>query len=150
MVLGAIVNTCQEYYRQFPSDTVPKMCKSALYSFTITFVLVRNPQIGDPFNVARPLLAASVASLASLIYALTNPIFNMIFGDKLLRLHREIIKQIVNVTLSSLLIHYSISSKVNLLALPLIGSVSMNLFKSLFELVPSMVESLFNDETLAD
>ena len=149
MVLDAIYDKCQDYWDQIPDDTLPKMAKSALFTFTVTFVFSKKIPT-EPYNLGRPLFAAGVATLASLIYALTTPIFNMIFGDDRFQLHLEFIKQVVNIALSSLLISYLTAGKINVLALPLIGSLSINLIKSLVDFIPFAAENWFNDPVLAD
>lgn len=147
-VLG-IMDKCGEYYVQIPEDTVPKMAKSALYTFTATFVFSKKVPT-EPYNLGRPLFAACVAALASLIYALTTPIFNMIFGDDRLLFHREFIKHIVNITLTSLLVSWLGASKINVIALPLLESFSVNLAKSFLDIIPLTAESWFHDQVLAD
>ena len=149
MVLQAIYEKCQDYYDQIPADTLPKMVKSALYTFTVTFIFSKKIPT-EPYNLGRPLFAASVASLASLVYALTTPLFNMIFVEERLQFHRECIKQVVNIILTSVLVHYFTATKINVLALPLLGSLSVNLIKSLFDTIPSVAETWSNDPVFAD
>lgn len=138
----------QEYCEQIPEDALQKMAKSGLYSFTATFLFTKRTTL-EPCNLARPLFAGGVAFLASLIYTLTNPIFNMIFGDDSLLAHREIIKQVVNITLTSAAVAYFGASKVNVYALPLLGSLSMNLIKSLIDLIPTAAEYIWKDKQVA-
>jgi hypothetical protein len=149
VVVGAIYNKCQDYYEQIPEDLFSKMGKSALFTFTITFVFSKQTP-GQPYNLSRPLFASGVAALASCIYGLSTPIFNMIFGDERLMFPREVIHQIVNITATSILVNYLNASKVNILALPLVASLSVNLLKSGLDLFPAVAENWFNDPPLAD
>lgn len=148
MIFQVAYDKCRDYYDQIPDDTFEKMAKSALYTFTATFLFSkRNPL--EPYNLSRPLFAGGVAFLASFIYSITTPIFNMIFGDDELLVHREFIKQVVNITLSSAIIGYFTAAKVSLIALPLVGSLSINLIKSIIDLCPIVVEKWFKDKPLA-
>lgn len=149
MVLQVIYDKCQEYYDQIPDDTLPKMAKSALYTFSITFIFSKKMPT-EPYNLGRPLFAASVATLASFVYALTTPLFNMIFSDDRIQVQRELIKQIVNIALTSVIVNYFTPTKINVLALPLIASLSINLLKSMADLVPSVAENWFDDAAFAE
>jgi hypothetical protein len=149
MVFQAIYEKCQDYYDQIPADTLKKMAISAVSTFTVTFIFSKKIPT-EPYNLGRPLFAAGVATLASLVYALTTPLFNMIFEEERLQFHRECTKQVVNIALNSILVSYFTASKINVLALPLLGSLSINLIKSLFDVVPSVAETWFNDPVFAD
>lgn len=149
MVLQTIKEKCLDFYDQIPREIIPKIAKSAIYTFVITFVFSKKVA-NEPYHLGRPLFAAGAAALASLIYAVTTPIFNMIFKDDRLLPHTEFLKQIVNITLCSAIFSYATHRKVNLLSLPLVGSVSINLIKSLFEIIPLAAENLFNDKEFAE
>lgn len=150
---------CQEYYAQIPEDTLPKIAQSALFTFTLTFVFSKNIPT-EPYNLGRPLFAAAVASLASLIYALTMPLFHMIFNGEArddfdgmkshLKLYRELIKQVVNIALTSTLISFWTSYKVNLFALPLVNGLSFNLILSALDTIPQIAENFYGNEELGD
>jgi hypothetical protein len=148
-MFDAIKQKCDYYYSQLPNDIFPKVVRSALYSFSVCFISFnQNPPV--LFNLGRPLIAAGIASLASLIYALTNPIFNIAFGDNRILLHREFIKSVVNIGISSLLINYVTASKVNIFSIVLIVSLSINLLLSVSETIPSTLAWLLNDPHDAD
>ncbi len=132
---------CQNYYDHIPSDTLPKMVRSALYTFGIAFV-INQKNFGSPYNMAIPLAAAGMAAVASLIYALTTPIFNMVFGDNRILFHRELIKQLVNISFSSTILNYVTTGKVNLFSLNLLGGFSCNIILGLFEIAPTFVDWL--------
>lgn len=148
MYLQAAKEKWQEYCEQIPEDTLPKMAKSALYSFTGAFLFVKRIPL-EPYNLGRPLFAGGVAFLASLIYSLTTPIFNMAFGDNGLKAHVEFMKQVLNVTLCSAAIGLLGAGKVNVHALPILFSYSINLVKSLIDLIPAGIEHLIKDKPLA-
>lgn len=131
---------CQNYYDQIPSDTIPKIVKSALYTFTATLILSRADLANRTVDLARPLLAAGVAAFASLIYALTSPIFNMAFGDNHIVFHREFIKCLATVSLTSLIVHSLTTSKVNSLSIHLITGITINLLKSIPAIIPDMID----------
>lgn len=79
-MLDAVINVCQSYYDNIPSNALSTIGKSAAYSFFISFAFL--PKVaGEPMDMARPIAAAGYAALVSLIHALTTPIFNGIFGD---------------------------------------------------------------------
>ena len=154
-MLDAIRQSCQNYYNGIPADTFSKAGKSALYTFTVTWIWTTTTVVTSKltpehliFNTGRPLFAAGVALSASLIYSLTAPFFNKIFGDNRMRFHSEIIKQMINTALTSVLINCLTNSKVNLFALPLFGSISMNMFKGIFNTAVDVAECL--DQDFAD
>jgi hypothetical protein len=137
-MVNAIFSYCNDYYDQIPPDTLPKVVRSAAYTFT--FTCIQSGLSNSSFNLARPLFAAGAASLASLIYALTVPLFNMAYRDNRVLFQREFVKQYVNMALTSLALEYITTGKVNLVAINLLGSFSCNLMLGIFEMVPTFAD----------
>lgn len=138
-MLDAIKQTCQDYYDDLPPEALRKIAKSALYTFTASLWFARGKDLyvnvpRDPYNIARPLFNAGTVALASLIYTLTTPMFNKIFGDKDILLPREIMKHIVNLTLTAVVISYLTTPKVNMAALTILGMFSSNLLASYIDI----------------
>ena len=131
-MLDAIRQSCQNYYDDIPPDTLPTMAKSAIFSFSWTILFNRVPR--QPWDITRPLFHAGVAALATLIYSLTTPIFNKIFGDNQILLHREIMKSFVDFSVTTIIISYLTTSKVDLTALPFIKMLSFNILRALYDL----------------
>ncbi len=102
-MFNVIKNGCQFYYDNIPVNTVPTICKSAIYAFSVNLILVNslfrpyNAVTGQPhaLELARPVLSAAVCSLASLIHALITPIFHVAFGDNQVTLPREFMKNLI-------------------------------------------------------
>lgn len=72
-MFGAISNVCQSYYNDLPDNTLQTVGKSALFSYSINFILVKKP-LAEPINLSRTIASAGIACLASLIHSLTNPL----------------------------------------------------------------------------
>jgi hypothetical protein len=134
-MLDAITQRCQNYYNQIPADTIPKVAKSALYSFSIGVIYVTTGSV-ETLDIARPLFHAGVAALASLIYALANPLFNLTFGDREVYLHREILKLSVVSSLTAVSVCCLTASKINLTAIPLLSLIPVNAMKAYLDLYP--------------
>ena len=129
-IFDAIKQTCQTYYDQLPNDIPRTVCQSAIYSFTISMVF-RNLRLGLPENLRQPFAAAGIAALASLVHALTTPLFNSLFGDQNVTYFRETLKYAINGTLVHLLFN-STSYKINLITLQgnFFGIIGINCLKS--------------------
>ena len=139
----AIGRVCQDYYNDLPSDVLLKVGKSGLYSFTATFMFLHDGIKTAPvthFNLRDPLSAAAITALASLIHGLTTPIFNKIFGNNELKLHQELIKNLVVSSLTFVLISYITTSKVNLLSVKKFPMVSVNLFRTILNIQPVFLD----------
>ncbi len=117
-MFDAIKRGCQYYCDNIPNNTIHTVCKSALYSFTITFIMANGSykQRVDlvtkealPLELTRPYLAAAVAAIASTIHAFMTPFFHLACGDKEIKLHREIAKGMV---VSALTYHLTASMAV--------------------------------------
>lgn len=134
-----LFDTCRGYYSDIPADTMLKVSKSALYSFGFTAILMKY-RTDQPINLMRPLANAGLAALSSLIYSLITPLFNFAFEDNRLVFHRELIKHYIVQCTSAIVACFLIGSKINLLAVPLIESIPVNLFKSFFEYLSTMHE----------
>ncbi len=135
-MIQAIGDICHYYYDNIPSDTFQTVCKSAIYSYTFSVLLANKPaQWEAGINLALPLASAGVAALASLIHALTTPLFNAIFGDKEVYVHREWIKQFTNMTIKTGIVAYLTSTKVSFVAHNL-GPPSFHLLTSLCKCIP--------------
>ncbi len=140
-VFEAIKQTCQTYYNELPNNIPRTVCQSAIYSFTISMVISNlRPSLPE---IGRPLAAAGIAALASLVHALTTPFFNYLFGDQNANFFRETVKFTFNTTLVHLLFN-STTYKVNLITVH--GNwfvpMGMNFLKSSFKLIPDLVDFL--------
>lgn len=116
-MLGSISSICQSYYNEIPERTLQTIGISAIYSFT--FHLLSMPVVkgrGYEVNLLRPILAASAAALASLIHALTTPIFRFIFGDNRVYFHRQLMRSLVAILATDAIFNYSTAKKINLIA----------------------------------
>ncbi len=138
-MFNTVKQISRNYCDQIPSDTFPKVAKSALYTFTATLLMSGNMGTKN-INLAHSLFAAGVASLASLIYALINPFFHAAFGDDRVLFHRELIKQVFVAASISVIVDALTVSKVNLLSLKILTGISINLLKGLIESVPSFYD----------
>lgn len=148
-MLDSIRQICQGYYDELPTDNLRNAGKSAVYSFALSLFfkseifLSLNPRVSEsigPYNIVQALFNAKVAALASLIYALTTPFFNKIFGDNRIQLHREITKHIINQTLTFIAVSFFTTAKVNMLAIPVLCMISSNLIVSYAEASFSFME----------
>lgn len=97
--LELIKNCCTSYYEQIPQDTLFAIGQSAIYSFSITLLLQPSS------SLVRPLYSAGLAALATLIYSVTNPIFNHIFQDNKYVSHREVTKYMITMVLTQVLVN---------------------------------------------
>jgi hypothetical protein len=138
----AVRQVCQDYYSEIPKDTLHTIARSALYSFSITFILTNRKNLLDDANVnfVRPVMAAALGATASLIHALTTPLFNDIFGDNKVRLDRELLKYFFNMTCVYVLWNHLTPYKSHLFTLSVFNIVPLNVFKSEFDLVPTIIE----------
>lgn len=136
MIPQALSHACQYYYDNLPPDTFQTVCKSAAYSYTFSLLWRLPSQWAGKLNLALPLSLAGVAALASLIYALTTPIFNAMFGDNEVYIHREWIKEMVNMTIRIGIVAYLTITKVNFVAAFDLGPPSFHLLTSTLKLAP--------------
>ena len=138
-MLNSVSTMCQHYYNEMPKDTFHKVGRSALFSFTVTLIMAnpiicKNPATDFSLKLAQPLLTGCIAGTASLIHALTTPLFNAIFGDNKVLLHREIVKWGVNVTCVYLLLDRISPIKTHLFFLTFQSTIPVNMIKTLFNL----------------
>lgn len=129
VIFHPIVNACQYYYDHLPDDTFQTIGKSFLFSFSIGMILRNSTN-----NYLQPIVAASVAALASLIHALMTPLFDAIFGDRKVNMFREGIKFWVVTAFANILREQMATGKVNLVAVPNVIPISLNFVKSSFNL----------------
>lgn len=145
-MIQAFGNACHYYYDNLPSDTFQTVCKSAIYSYTFSVLWANDMRKWEAgINLALPLASAGVAALASLIHALTTPLFNAVFGDKEVYFHREWIKQFTNMTIKAGVIAYFTSTKVNFVVHNL-GPPSFHLATSLLKCLPDMYDWIGLDD----
>lgn len=147
-MLSAIMQKCYDYYDEIPADTGPKIIKSALYSFTAVW-FYHNARQKIFHNIERPLMTAGQAALASLIYALTVPLFNYAFGDDRIVYHREVIKMIVIDVLTSVIVNYLTTGKVNLLSITVFHGLTWNLILGAFETCADFLDWVGQDGNIS-
>lgn len=94
MTFDALTQPFRLYYNQLPENTGPSICKSALYSFTISLLAVN--KFADFKSFRQPLLSAGIAAAAALVNALVTPLFNFIFGNNEVGCLQEGFKLMVN------------------------------------------------------
>lgn len=111
MFIDTISNCIHSYYASLPRNTGAAAARSALYTFTASLLAV-NPW-GQAIHLTRPLCMGGVAALASLIHALTVPLFNRLFGYDEVKWYQEGIKIVINVTLIHALFKTSAMLKVD-------------------------------------
>jgi|GEM_PF-2302235 len=138
-MLNSVIQTCRGYYNDIPVDTFQKVVKSALYSFTATSLLSgwkRDVLV----NLTPPLFAAGIAALASLVYALTTPLFNAIFENNKIEFRQELVKDFCQLPISCVIINYLATGKASLSAMHIVGiaSLTWNLLASVFDIIPSL------------
>ena len=85
---------------------------------------------GYEVNLSKPLMAAAAAGLASLIHALTAPLFNFIFGDNRTYFHRQAIKSGVSILATEAIFSYSSLRRINLVAFQVNPYFTMDLVRA--------------------
>jgi hypothetical protein len=142
----AVRQTCQDYYSEIPKNTLHTIARSALYSFSITLFITNYKNLLDDANLnfARPMVAAALGATASCIHALTTPLFNDIFGDNNVRLHRELLKYCFNMTCVYVLWNYLTPYKTHLFALSVFNIIPLNVIKSEFDILPLTLDLVFH------
>jgi hypothetical protein len=137
-MLETIRQACQSYYDQIPRDTFQTVAKSALFSFTASWSV---KPLTRSYDLSDPLLNTGMATLAALIYALTTPLFNKIFGDNRILLHREMMKGIVTMVIMATTVTYFTTNKVSLVGkLVFSHMLPQNLFGAILDLIPMCYE----------
>lgn len=148
-MLDAIQTACINYYQEIPAHSLQAVARSWVFSFTASLILSNQPH-QTALNFARPLMAASVGALASTINALTTPFFNWMFGNKEYRIHQELIRVLVDMTLTHNLINFGTSHKVNLFAPQLAAKLvkfypfSHNIFMKIPFAIPTAIINIFS------
>lgn len=145
--LNFIWDKCDYYYQNLPKDLVSSVGRSAIFSFTVTFLVantdaqlfikpILNRDIKHP-DFSSPLEAGLAAGTASLIHYLTTPLFNAIFGDREVTFEREIVKWAVNLSCAYLILsQFNTTRKVDLAWVLFTQTISANLTKAWFDIVP--------------
>lgn len=99
-MMNAINQIGQDYYNRLPLNIAPTVCRSAIYTFGVSFLLYSLPSVivpGAPIHIARPLLATTAATLACTIYALVTPLFDLAFNNNQVTVHHNLLKHIITV-----------------------------------------------------
>ena len=108
-MIDTVWTKCQDYYDQIPRDTLPAVGLSLLASFAVNVIYLNRNLLmtknAAEFEGVQPAVAALVAGTASLIHALTAPIFDYIFGDNEVKFEREIIKAVCVLSLTYLFLN---------------------------------------------
>lgn len=126
MVLEAIKQTFVNYYDELPENIAPTIAKSAFYTFTASLIIAGASSKEKAFDMTKPLIYAGVAALASFIHALVTPLFNKIFGTRQRDAFHELTKSCIIALLTTALIDYATTSKINLLAFKMFYLISAN------------------------
>jgi hypothetical protein len=134
-MFAAISRPFASYYQELPENIVPTIAKSAFYTFTVSLLFLTASEQGT-INLTRPLVRSGVAALASAIHALVTPLFNMTFEKAELNAAHEIVKNFVVILLSSALVDYHLTSRVNLASFRLFQLISLNAFMAWFSPCP--------------
>ncbi len=113
MIVNLIHNGIKSYYMQLPVNTGPSICRSALYSFAASFIILKTNSSRATANLTRPLVLSGVAATASLMHALTTPIFNYIFENQDMKWTQETFRFIFTFTMIQLALNHPSSSKIN-------------------------------------
>lgn len=138
-MLDTIKQTCRGYYDELPTGTVPAIAKSAFYSFVVVSLFIDKTK---PYDIVQPLVKAGVAVLATCIYSLTAPFFNLIFGDNRHLWHRELLKLFVLIPATAIAYQGLTTGKVALTALPRIATIPWNYILASLDLIPTLGEIL--------
>jgi hypothetical protein len=140
-MLESIRSVCRTYYHEMPEQTLQSIGISAVYTFTyhlLTMPVVKGR--GYEVNLLKPIMAATAASLASLIHALTTPIFTFIFGDNRVTFCRQGIKSISAVLLTDAIFGYSSTRRVNLAAFQVNRYLAVEVVKAAVSDVISVID----------
>lgn len=138
-MLDAMRQKCQDYYDQIPADTLPVIAKSALFSFSISLILIDRTK---PYDLTQPLIKGGIAALAACIYSLTAPFFNGAFGDNRHLYHRELLKMFVIVSLTTVIYNSLTIGKVSITALPMLTILSWNVIIASFDAAPAIIDHM--------
>lgn len=152
-MLDAIKRGCQYYYDNIPANTMHTVCKSAIYSFTITFIMVNRLRFDAitkqalPLELTRAYVSAGVAVIASTIYALMTPVFTVAFGDNAIKAHREFIKYFVvaaltyhsTLSIAAFKTYWTAISALDLIPLNSLGAM-INLLKDEFKWLDPQID----------
>jgi hypothetical protein len=120
----------QFYYDNLPDNSIKAIGCSALCSFTVTAIFGKGSD--GVLDLSRPLIAAAIASTASLIHALITPIIEYFWpSNPNWKLTQELIKQTVSVVTTSALINAQ-SSSTDATKFVVYGALSSNWVRALF------------------
>lgn len=148
-MLHAIKDGYLSYYNQIPADTLPAIGRSAIYSFTFSFITVRSR--APTMDLTTCLVSAGYAALASTIHALTTPIFNYMFGNQDVYFLQEAAKCWINISLSLTLVSYITTKQINFVAMKYFFGASLVSLTAYFDLFPKALNYLgqqFHDPSL--
>ncbi len=134
-----ITQRMEAYYDEIPSNTFPTIAKAIVFSFTVTLFSQGQVEGAGLDFYARPLIAAGIGAVATLIHALVTPIFNAAFeNNHQVILYQELVKTGIVVGLTRILACCVTGQRVDILATTKLSMLSTNLIKSLFHLLPQM------------
>lgn len=117
-MIQSMNQVCQNYYDNLPSDTIKIAAKSALFSFITSVCIVAiTTKPNQPVDLARSALAATIAATATIIHALTQPIFNYLFDQKLNSSdsYVEFIRVLYDIIFTHVLVNNLTAFKINLI-----------------------------------
>lgn len=151
-MLETVWNQCKSYYDDIPQDTFRSVGRSAVVSFTVTLLITSRCfgkfAQGEAVDLARPAIAAVIAATATLIHALTTPLFNAIFGDNEVKFEREILKYVCILSCTYQVLNQVSALKEQLVWLVFMRTFPPNLILAELDCLPRVV-GLFN-ANLAD
>jgi uncharacterized membrane protein YbhN (UPF0104 family) len=115
-MFGSIGQFCKNYYDQIPLYTFKTAACSAAITFAICITVVRGPSY-PRVDLSRAGSAATIAVVATLIHALTTPLFNYIFdtNGQSFNGYKELCRFFINVGFTQILINHTTPFKIGLL-----------------------------------
>jgi hypothetical protein len=109
---------CHNYYDQLPPNLLRTIGCSAAVSFAASVcVLAVTSKPNQAVDLSRAVLATCIGITATLVHALTSPLFNDLFNvnNQAFNGYLEFTKIITNITLTQVLINYLTGYKINLI-----------------------------------
>jgi hypothetical protein len=117
-VFNNINQFCQNYYNQLPPNLLRTIGCNAAASFVASVcVLAVTSKPNQAVDLSRAVFATCIGITATLVHALTTPLFNDLFNvnNQTFNGYLEFTKIITNITLTQILINYTTAYKINLI-----------------------------------
>jgi hypothetical protein len=148
VVSDVVSDSCDFYYRSLPKDTGAAVLRSGVLTFTVAVIRL---SVSDNKSLVRPAVAGAVAATASLIHALTQPLFVHMFADDEVKFEREFIKSFFVFSCTYALLNNFSAFKADLVSLTLVfNTVPVHLIKAEFDLAPRLFDFIGANDVAKD